>query len=457
MADSSVWIPSVSSDPELVVLTELIRACQSIASTNERVAVFRQQGQTIKPLLALIYDPFQKFHVTSKNLLKFEKTAGANVGSPRAQTLQALLLELAEGQLTGHAALRECLAFIRGQATVHRASILAAINKDLKIRVGINLVNKVFPLLVPVFSCALSHPVENHQAFYEKNKDKWFISRKLDGCRCMFVRQGGTTTAYSRSGHVYPAHIEGLAAFLQQFRDWPEFPEGYVVDGEMGVVNDAGKEFFNVANSIMNPNATADSKKRAQSLLQPGQYLCYFAFDMIPLPTFKAGHGGPKWSLRQKLLKEHLPLSQQIRLLEQHPASQMEALWGQVEAHGWEGLILRLDADYDGKKTRNMLKMKQQADEEFEIQEATSSVQMPPDSTVPTLALEHVGIEYKGRRVWVGGGFTWEQRLQYARQPEALVGKQITVKHYGETTDKTGQCSLRHPSVKQLWLQPRST
>lgn len=457
MAETLSSSTSVGSDPDLVVLTELIRACQSIASTNERVDVFRQHGQTIKTLLALIYDPFQKFHVTSKNLLKFEKTAGTNVGPPRSSSLEGLLLALAEGQVTGHAALRECLAFIRSQAPVHRDSILAAINKDLKIRVGVNLVNKVFPLLVPVFSCALSHPVEKHQAFYEKNKDRWFISRKLDGCRCMFVRQGGTTTAYSRSGHVYPAHIEGLSEFLQQFRDVADLPEGYVVDGEMGVVDGSDKEFFNVANSIMNPKAAVDAKKRAPSLLKPGQYLCYFAFDLIPLPTFKAGHGGPKWSVRQKLLKEHLPLNRQIRWLEQHPASSMEALWGQVEAQGWEGLILRLDTDYDGKKTRNMLKMKQQADEEFVIQEATSSVQMPPDSTVPTLALEHVGIDYKGRRVWVGSGFTWEQRLVYANQPQALLGKQITVKHYGETTDKTGQFSLRHPSVKQLWLQPRST
>lgn len=446
------------SDPELVLLTELIRACQSIAGTNERAAMFQRKGQDIKALLALIYDPFQKFHVTSKNLLKFEKTAPSDLGAvSTVSTLQALLLKLAEGQVTGHAALKECLAFIRSQLPLHRDTILAALNKDLKIRVGVQLVNKVFPLLVPVFSCALSHPIEHHQPWYEKNKDQWWISRKLDGCRCMFVRQGGVTTAYSRSGHVYPAHIEGLDYFLRQFRDYPEFPEGYVVDGEMGVVDGSDKEFFNVANALMNPNAAEDPKKRAKSLLKPGQHLCYFAFDWIPLATFKLGHGGPKWSERQKMLRQCLPLSREIRLLEQHPASALDSLWQQVEKNGWEGLILRLDTNYDGKKTRNMLKMKQQADEEFVVEEATSSVQMPPDSTVPTLALEHVGITYKGHRVWVGSGFTWEQRVEYASEPQRLVGKQVTVKHYGETTDKTGKYSLRHPTVKQLWLQPRQT
>lgn len=443
-------------DPELVFLTELIRACQSIAGTNDRAEIFKTHAQQIKPLISLIYDTFQKFHVTSKSLLKYEKGAGTQRNPPKCSTLQDLLLELADGRLTGHAALQECLDFIRSQLPIHRDTILRAINKDLKIRMGVQLVNKVFPMLVPVFSCALSHPQEKHIPFYEKNKDNWWISRKLDGCRCMFIRHAGITTAYSRSGHVYPAHIEGLEYFLKQFKDLVDFPDGYVLDGEMGVVDDTGKEYFNVANSIMNPNAASDPKKRAKSMIQEGQYLCYFAFDLIPLPTFKAGSGGPTWSVRQKHLKTNLPISKQIRLLEQHPASQMEALWDQVVANGWEGLILRLDVNYDGKKTRNMLKMKQQADEEFVIEDASSSMQIPPDSTVSTLALEHVGITYKGNRVWVGSGFSWQQRLEYAENPQQLVGKQVTVKHYGETTDKTGKCSLRHPTVKQLWLQPRN-
>lgn len=445
----------MTSDPELVFLTELVLRCQSIASTHERADMFQRCGQEIKPLLALIYDPFQKFGVTAKHLLKYEKVVPESLGDPHARTLQSLLSELAEGQFTGHAALNECWAFIRSQAAVHRPTILAALNKDLKIRVGVQLVNKVFPFLVPVFSCALSHPLEKHQAFYEKHCDEWHVSRKLDGCRCMFVHHGGVTTAYSRSGHVYPAHIEGLSFFLQQFQDHSDFPDGYVVDGEMGVVDGTGKEFFNVANSLMNPNAADAPQKRSKSLMQPGQYLCFFAFDWVPLPVFKQGHGGPKWSLRQKWLKAHLPTSRQLCLLPQHPASQLDALWAQVAREGWEGLILRLDTDYDGKKTRNMLKMKQQADEEFVIEEATASVQMPPDSTVPTLALEHVGVSYKGARVWVGSGFSWEQRLAYAAEPQVLVGKQVTVKHYGETTDKTGKMSLRHPTVKQLWWQPR--
>lgn len=444
------------TDPEVVLLTALIQACQSLASIKERTAVFGEKGQSLQELLRVIYDPFQKFHVTAKNVLKFEKTV-TEVGGSAVSTLRGLLTGLAQGTWTGHAALRECCAFLRAQPALHRDSILAALNKDLKIRVGVQLVNKVFPGLVPVFSCALSHPLEQHQAFYEKHKDQWHISRKLDGCRCLFVRQGGTTVAYSRSGHVFPAHIPGLAFFLAQFRDVAECPDGYVVDGEMGVVDDTGREYFNVANAIMNPNAAADPAKRAPSLLQPGQLLCYFAFDWIPWPTFQRGHGPPRWTQRQQWLQHLLPVGVQIRWLPQHPAAELETLWRQVERENWEGLMLRLDTLYDGKKTRNMLKLKQQADAEFVIEAVTSSVQMPPDSTVPTLALEHVGITYKGHRVWVGSGWTWEQRRQYAAHPEVLVGCQITVKHYGETQDQQGRYSLRHPTLKQLWLQPRCT
>ncbi len=431
---------------ELEALQTLVAKCQSIASTKERCQVFKECATPIKDLVAQIYDPFQKFHVTSKNIEKFEKKGGLTTDQP-AESLSALLTALAEERITGHAALGACLAFIKKHPK-YRDVILKALNKDLQIRVGVQLVNQAFPLLVPVFSCALSHPLEKHEAFYQKNADKFFISRKLDGCRCIFICENGKATAYSRSGHVFPAHIPGLLFFLNQFKNLTG-----VLDGEMGVVDEENKEYFNLSNSLMNPNAAEGKVGKKNLTLRPDQHMTYFAFDFIPLATFKHGSGDPNLVARQQLLKQHLgPLEgPRIRLLEQAPSSQMETLWATAENKGWEGLILRLNTKYEGKKSRSMLKRKQAADEEFVIEEATSSMQMPPGGTESELALEHVGITYKNNRVWVGSGFSWEQRQQYAQNPKELVGKHITVCYNGESMDKLGHFSLRHPRIKALY------
>jgi len=78
-------------------------------------------------------------------------------------------------------------------------------------------------------------------------------------------------------------------------------------------------------------------------------------------------------------------------------------------------------------------------------------MQMGPGSTEPELALEHVGISHKGNRVWVGSGFSWEQRKEYAENPKQLIGMFATVLHNGESQNKQGLFSLRHPRVKELY------
>jgi DNA ligase-1 len=438
------------ADPNLVQLHILVQQCANVAGTLDRTVQFKEHGATIQPLLAQIYDPFQKFHVTAAQVLKHEKKktkgpCGTKATPAAAPSLSALLTRLSNGSLSGHAALDACVAFLRAQP-LYRETVLKALNKDLKIRVGAKLVNKAFPGLVPEFSCALSFPLEKHEKMFQaSDQSLWSVSRKLDGCRCLFICEAGQVVTMSRSGHVYPAHIEGLNVFLERFRDL-----NAVLDGEMVVVDAEGKEYFNVANSLMNTNATKErSKKNLQ--LQPGQKLCFYVFDYIPLDTFKRGQGPPVWSDRQRLLKSEVTFDDFVRLLSQHPYAEMETLWQAAEEKGWEGLMLRKDVDYVGKKSNTMLKRKRQDDEEFQIVEASSSQQMGPGSTDSVTALEHVAILYKGDKVWVGSGWTWEDRVGWGKNPTALVGRTITVKHYGETRDREGHFSLRHPSVKCMW------
>lgn len=438
----------MATDSNLQKLHELVQKCASISSTKERCATFQEYGMDIKPLLCIIYDEYRKFHVTSSSILKHEKKY---VATGEHDSLFELLTDLTENKLTGHDALNACLTFIKRNES-YRETILKAINKDLKIRVGVSLVNQAFPMLVPTFSCALAHPLEKHQAFFDKNRAQFSISRKLDGCRCMFICEDGKVTAYSRSGHVYPNHIEGLQYFLGQFK-----PITGVLDGEMGVVDESGKEYFNIANALMNPNAKMpDGKEKASKNLKlaPNQYLCYFAFDLIPLSTFKSGQGPPVFVQRQEMLQEALKglVNDRIRILPQESHKKMDEMWNEAETKEWEGLMLRMNTEYDGKKTRSMLKRKRQDDDEYKIEAANASMQMGPSSTEPELALENVQIKHKGNLVSVGSGFTWELRKQYSENPNQLVGMYITVCHNGESKNsKTKEYSLRHPRVKALY------
>ena len=59
--------------------------------------------------------------------------------------------------------------------------------------------------------------------------------------------------------------------------------------------------------------------------------------------------------------------------------------------------------------------------------------------------------KHKGNTVSVGSGFSIEDRNHYYNNPNDIVGKEITVQYFEESTDKTGKHSLRFPVCKTVY------
>ena len=90
--------------------------------------------------------------------------------------------------------------------------------------------------------------------------------------------------------------------------------------------------------------------------------------------------------------------------------------WGQISADkGWEGFMLRNDVGYEGKRSKNLVKVKKFHDAEYVVVDYDNDdhevVRDGRSETIKMLA--QVWIEHKGHRVKVGSGWTQEQRLQY--------------------------------------------
>ena len=190
---------------------QLIEECKKCKGAKTLIPTIRKFGAEIQPLIQIVWDPYQKFHVTGRSL-----TTHFPCTTPEkpADSLYHLLTGLVDGSLgSGNNAINVCLHFIE-QHSEFKDIILKAIDKDFKIRVGSKLLNKAFPMLIPEFSCALGYHFDDHQTFFADNMVHFLASRKLDGVRCIFVCRDGVCTAMSRSGHEYPRSIPGLALFL---------------------------------------------------------------------------------------------------------------------------------------------------------------------------------------------------------------------------------------------------
>jgi DNA ligase-1 len=118
----------------------------------------------------------------------------------------------------------------------------------------------------------------------------------------------------------------------------------------------------------------------------------------------------------------------------------------------WEGLILRRDVPYEGKRTNNMLKFKDMMDQEYEVLDIeVGPFRIVEDNKEVTVEiLSAVKIKHKGYDVSVGSGFTIEQRKMFYEDPSKIVGHKITVQYFEESKDKSGNLSLRFPVFKAI-------
>ena len=80
-----------------------------------------------------------------------------------------------------------------------------------------------------------------------------------------------------------------------------------------------------------------------------------------------------------------------------------------------------------------------------------SETQLAELEEAEEMMLKNVIIEHKGNRVQVGSGFSHEQRRHYFKNPNEILGKQITVQYFEETTNKNGTHSLRFPVIKAVY------
>ena len=124
---------------------------------------------------------------------------------------------------------------------------------------------------------------------------------------------------------------------------------------------------------------------------------------------------------------------------------------------GYEGIMIRHDVGYEGRRSKNLLKVKKMHDAEYTVTGLDSDVNRIIDAgkEVEEVMLKAVIVEHKGNTVRVGSGFNLEQRRYYHQNPNEILGKTITVQFFEESQDMKGNFSLRFPVFKGIYGKAR--
>jgi DNA ligase-1 len=410
-------------------------------SNTDKLNVLKKYAKNDSVLLALnyTYNTFKQYGVTSENCKK-----NSNLIKYGYTDLAKLLDDLNDRYITGHTAISYVNGFVEANKA-YEELIFNIIDRNLKTRSTTSMVNKVIPGLIPTFDVALANSYDEKMAKKVDFNDTWFVSRKLDGCRCIcIIDENGEPKYFSRAGNEFMT-LKNLDAEIISLG-----LKNMVIDGEICMLDANGNENFQ--------GIIKEIKRKDHTIENPFFYM----FDLLTMEEFINKEGTTPFGIRNVQLDNlffqrefnHIDYLPQTILLDERMLTYHAV---QAKENGWEGLMLRKDAPYQGKRSNDVLKVKQFYDAEYIVVDVENAVNrvIVDGKEVEEMMMRNVVIEHKGNRVQVGSGFNHEQKRFYFENPNEIIGKQITVQYFEESRNQNGGISLRFPTVKAIYENGR--
>lgn len=426
---------------ELAITRKFVEQSNATNSNSDKLAViekYKNQPDLLK-VLQYTYDTFKQYGVTSANC---KKRSDLCLPFTPYSSIFELLDALASRELTGHDAIETVNGFVEENKT-YEDVIWNIIDRNLKTRSTVSMINKVIPGLIPTFDVALAKAYDEKTQKKVNWKDGWFVSRKLDGVRCLTViDMFGEVKFFSRQGKEFLT-LDNLKMDIKALG-----LTNTVFDGEVCIVDENMDEDF--------AGIIKEIKRKDHTIETP----YYYIFDMLDLEDFNDKTSKDNFANRLVNLRNTVEETRMVGILEQLECNDIifDLMMEKSKKGGWEGLMLRKNSTYKGKRSDEILKVKQMFDDEYVVVDLENDYHrvIVDGQEIEEMMLKNVIIEHKGNRVQVGSGFSHEQRRHFYENPDEILGKQITVQYFEETTNKNGTHSLRFPVIKAVYENMRT-
>ena len=421
-------------------LQSFIDEMKESSSGNYKIETIKKHSDSefLQKIFNYTYNPYKKYNVTSKNCKKNSELLGhANTYG----SIFTLLDDLANRVCTGHNAIANVNRFIL-ENVQYEDLIFNIIDRDLKMGASTSSINKVIPGCIPTFKVALANPYNVKRVDFQSGD--WYGSRKLDGVRCICRKENDIVTFFSRSGKEFLT-LGNLENEILKI------PGNFILDGEICMVDkDGNEDFQGIMKQIRKKDHQIDNPK-------------FFVFDYLTLEQFDNQTGTTPLTFRLELGKNSLPENINSDMLEFLPQEQLTTeeqfteMAKAAEEAGFEGIMVRKNVGYEGKRSHNLLKVKKFHDAEYTVLGTTNAFIRWTENgkQVERECLSNITIEHKGCKVNVGSGFSKEQREMYFESPQDIIGKTVTIQYFEESKNQNGGYSLRFPVLKHVYANGR--
>ena len=394
---------------------------------KESIIRANQDNQTFKDTLYFLLNPFITTGISAKKISK-------QVPKTRTHFKDgfAVMKYLQENNTGTDMVIANVQGFINQQTDDMKDFYKALFTKSLRLGCAANTVNKVLGKgFIPQFEVMLAENFIDHINMIE-GRD-FSVTLKLDGIRAVAVKDGGSVKIFSRQGQP----IEGLVDIETELLG--HYLQDVVLDGELLIANTNGitsKEQYKETTKIVR----RDGEKRG---------IKFRVFDYLSLSEFTNQKSKKAYVERRTALERDFAHMEYIEVLpvlySGNDISKIYEILDKVRAESQEGCMVNIiDAPYEFKRTKNLLKVKVMQDCDLRI------VGFEEGQGRLSGTLGRLNVDYKGNILGVGSGFSDKQRKWFWDNQDKLVGRVITVQYFEETKDRNGKPSLRFPVYKEL-------
>lgn len=411
---------------------KLFKQIQGTSSLNDKKAIIvtNKDNELFKKCLRFLLDGNIVTGISTKKINK--KVSPSSELAPyylcANSTFEDVMEYLSQNNTGKDEDIYEIQAFLSGYEE-DREFYEQMITKTFRLGADAKLINKCIHGLIPTFDVMLGTPIDK----VKLKGDEWIsISRKLNGCRAAFVGDKFMT----RQGKEYIG-LEHIIRDLQKLVGTNKF-----VDGELLYKNVEG---LSDSEAFQKGTGIAMSKDLDKTDLK------FVVFDIFPLEEFRRGKSEFTYRYRKIFyldeLKDEILRFKKTTNIEIVPmcyeGTDHTEIWkwlDYAEKNDWEGIMLNLDAPYECKRTKNLIKVKKFK----EIDLRCINVNIATSGKYKGL-MGSITCKYGNSTVDVGSGFSDSDRKRFWEHPEDVIDKIITVKYKEETKNKDGGISIQFP------------
>lgn len=434
-----------------MTLYEIIAKIASTSGSNDKKSILRENmSPTLKLIFEDTYGP-QKFYIK-----KFEPNGEVGHLSIDIDygTFHRMLVDLVTRTVTGDKAYQKLQETVALFDSWSQEILCKIIDRNLKVGISLDNFLDVVGEKQSKFEVALAENL-NKVKGVDPIDGTYFVSRKLDGVRCVcFINKEWVDDKVTYNIHFKSRQGKPILTLNKLIKPIERFMENatfgnWVLDGEICIMDECGNEnFHGLMKEVTRKDHTIENPR-------------YNVFDMLLLEEFNGVQESVKFSQRLDTLyslDHYIPC---IKILQQERVTSQEILDAWIETakqNNWEGCMLRRDMPYKRGRSKDLLKIKGMQDAEYQVVRVeTGKAVYNEGGSKEYDIVSALVIKHRGNEVKVGSGLSKEQRINWFKNPEEIIGKTITVQYFEETQDsKTKEYSLRFPVLKMVYEDGRN-